>query len=270
MVTADGLLAARLLAADDVGAANTAYRRALDGASKVGLTDYAPDARWALVAAGIDDFDEAIDGAGGPVARSANFRALAEKQLRDGDTTKALSSAHEALAIALEHSALRGVVISLEVVSRILTSAGHGTEATRLFGACSRFRKDRSLVMYPWLQRLIDTAIAECRQLLPEADFQIAFDEGATLSLLDAARHSQRLRVAHTSTRVGWDALTPTEARVAELVAEGLTNAQVGKELMMGAETVKTHLSKVFGKVSVANRKELIVSVSRRAAEQHR
>ncbi|MEI2652525.1 MAG: helix-turn-helix transcriptional regulator [Microthrixaceae bacterium] len=56
----------------------------------------------------------------------------------------------------------------------------------------------------------------------------------------------------------------------AELVAEGLTNPQVAKELLMGAETVKTHLSRVFDKIGVANRKELIVAGSRRAAERHR
>jgi DNA-binding CsgD family transcriptional regulator len=69
---------------------------------------------------------------------------------------------------------------------------------------------------------------------------------------------------------VGWDALTPTEARVAELVAEGLTNPQVGKELLMGTETVETHLSRVFDKLGLANRKELIVAARRRAAERHR
>ena len=38
----------------------------------------------------------------------------------------------------------------------------------------------------------------------------------------------------------------------------------------MGAETVKTHLTRVFQKAGVANRRELIVAASRRAAERHR
>ena len=64
---------------------------------------------------------------------------------------------------------------------------------------------------------------------------------------------------------MGWDALTPTESKVAELVATGMTNTQVAAELVMGAETVKTHLSGVFGKVGVRNRKELILAAARRA-----
>ena len=44
-----------------------------------------------------------------------------------------------------------------------------------------------------------------------------------------------------------------------------MTNTQVAAELVMGAETVKTHLSRVFGKVGVRNRKELILAAARRS-----
>ncbi|MBK6671847.1 MAG: helix-turn-helix transcriptional regulator, partial [Actinobacteria bacterium] len=82
------------------------------------------------------------------------------------------------------------------------------------------------------------------RDALGDEEFDAAVGEGATLSLEAAADYCRRLRVAHNTTRVGWDALTPTEARVAELVAEGLSNPQVAAELLMGTETVKTHLSR--------------------------
>ena len=38
---------------------------------------------------------------------------------------------------------------------------------------------------------------------------------------------------------------------VVRLVASGLTNKDVGRELLMGAETVKTHLSHVYDKLGV-------------------
>lgn len=65
---------------------------------------------------------------------------------------------------------------------------------------------------------------------------------------------------------MGWEALTPAESRVAGLVVTGLTNPEVAAELLIGAETVKTHLSRVFGKLGVANRKQLIAASVRRAA----
>ena len=161
-------------------------------------------------------------------------------------------------------------LITLECVSRFLTAAERHEEATRVRGACTSFRSDHSLVPYPCLQRLLDDAADSSRQAMGDDAYETALAEGATLSIQAAAEFATRLRVSNTGATVGWDALTPTEARVAELVAEGLTNPQVGKELLMGAETVKTHLSRVFDKVGVANRKELIVAASRRAAERHR
>lgn len=270
VVSADWFLSLRLLAGDDIAGANAAYGRALAGAMAFGLSDFGPNERYALVAAGMDDYDEVITAVGGPVTTSSNLRGRAEQELRRGNTTRALSLAHEALALALEQRALRSMVFTLECIARTLTTAGHRNEAARLFGACTAFRAERSLVVYPCLRRLLDEARAACRDTLGDDAFETALAEGAALSISDAAEYSRRLRATHTSTQVGWDALTPTEAQVAELVAEGLTNAQVGKELLIGAETVKTHLSRVFSKVGVANRKELIVAASRRAAERHR
>ena len=42
-----------------------------------------------------------------------------------------------------------------------------------------------------------------------------------------------------------------------DLVRDGLTNAAVGKELLMGVETVKTHLGRVFAKLGASNRTKL-------------
>ena len=67
---------------------------------------------------------------------------------------------------------------------------------------------------------------------------------------------------------VGWAALTPTERQVAELAADGRTNPQIGRELLMSPETVKTHLSRVFTKLGIAGRRELPLAFAQRLAEQ--
>ena len=53
------------------------------------------------------------------------------------------------------------------------------------------------------------------------------------------------------------DALTPTEARVAALVAEGRTNREVGAILVVSERTVEGHLSRIYAKVGVRSRAEL-------------
>ena len=51
--------------------------------------------------------------------------------------------------------------------------------------------------------------------------------------------------------------LTPAEARVAALVAEGKTNREVAAALFLSERTVEGHLSRVFGKLGVRSRTEL-------------
>ncbi|HEX5782627.1 MAG TPA: response regulator transcription factor, partial [Solirubrobacteraceae bacterium] len=52
-------------------------------------------------------------------------------------------------------------------------------------------------------------------------------------------------------------ALTPTERRVAELVAEGLQTKQVAARLFVSPKTVEGHLSNIYGKLGVGSRTEL-------------
>jgi DNA-binding NarL/FixJ family response regulator len=49
-------------------------------------------------------------------------------------------------------------------------------------------------------------------------------------------------------------ALSAREVQVLRLVAQGRTNAEIGKELFISEATVKTHLLRVFNKLDVADR----------------
>jgi len=55
----------------------------------------------------------------------------------------------------------------------------------------------------------------------------------------------------------GWAALTKTEARVAELAMQGLSNPQIAAALVISRRTVRCHLSHVFGKLGIHSRHEL-------------
>jgi DNA-binding CsgD family transcriptional regulator len=66
--------------------------------------------------------------------------------------------------------------------------------------------------------------------------------------------------------RLGAGTMTSTEARVADLVAEGLTNPQIGERMFVSPSTVKTHLAHIFRKRDVRSRGEL----GARAGERHR
>ncbi len=59
----------------------------------------------------------------------------------------------------------------------------------------------------------------------------------------------------------GWESLTATERAVSLLVAEGLTNGAVARQMYVSPHTVNTHLRHVFAKLGVSNRVALAAVV---------
>ncbi|MBE1535048.1 response regulator transcription factor [Actinomadura algeriensis] len=60
--------------------------------------------------------------------------------------------------------------------------------------------------------------------------------------------------------------LSAREAEVLGLVAEGLTNAEIGARLHIGEATVKTHLLRAFAKLGVSDRTAAVVAALGRGA----
>jgi DNA-binding CsgD family transcriptional regulator len=113
------------------------------------------------------------------------------------------------------------------------------------------FERARTLLALGVVQRRSKQKRA-ARQALEQA--QTLFDElGARLWAAKATAELARIggRPPHAG------GLTPTEQRVAELVAQGRTNREVADLLFLSAKTVAAHLTSAYAKLGVRSRTEL-------------
>jgi len=126
---------------------------------------------------------------------------------------------------------------------------------TRLAGAAQAMRDDMGDVLR-WPHEILarEEDLGRARTALAHEAFDIAFAEGRALHEDAAVAYAQRAHGERRRPNAGWESLTPTESEVVRLVAMGLTNKQVSAEILMGAETVKTHLSRVYDKLGVWSR----------------
>jgi DNA-binding CsgD family transcriptional regulator len=168
----------------------------------------------------------------------------------------------EGLASSLEAPALRGTaVLCRGLLESDAAGLLRGLEILRESGRPLRVGAACVAVA----EALAATDPARAREASDEA---IAIYEG-----VGAQREVQRASAAigETSGRrpakrravTGWPSLSPTEHRVATLVAEGLSNAAVAERLVLSRRTVETHVYHVFQKLAVSSRAELAVRASR-------
>jgi DNA-binding NarL/FixJ family response regulator len=88
-------------------------------------------------------------------------------------------------------------------------------------------------------------------------------------SLLDPSvteRVLERLRRSAAASPSGVD-LTERERRILDLLAEGLTNREIGERLYLAEKTIKNHISHLLAKLGMHRRTEAAVYATRLAAQ---
>ena len=127
------------------------------------------------------------------------------------------------------------LALASEDAGAAVRPAGHGWAVPRLL--------DQAIEIYERLDAARDLARAE--------------------ATLRAAGIRRGRRGTRRRPRFGWRSLTPTERTVAGLVAEGLSNPQIGDRLYVSRRTVQTHLAHVFSKLDISSRAQLAAEVTR-------
>ena len=126
----------------------------------------------------------------------------------------------------------------------------------------------RDLSAWPVIQARIKLAYGEWlrrhrRQVESRAPLRAARDAFDALGMSPwAERARQELRAAGESSRRrerdSLDDLTPQELQIVQMVAQGLSNRVIAERLYLSRRTVESHLYRVFPKVGVSSRAQLV------------
>lgn len=143
-----------------------------------------------------------------------------------------------------------------------------GIEATRLLNATEPAPRVLVLTTFDLDDVVYDALRAGASGFLlkdaPEdtlvSAIRVVHDGGSLFAPSVTRRLIERFaaRPAH-SARPAPEALTEREAEVLLLVARGLTNAEIGRELYVTENTVKTHVARVLMKLGLRDRVQAVV-----------
>ena len=175
------------------------------------------------------------------------------------------SSAREAVAVAAQ--SLPDVI-----VMDVRLQDGSGIEATRDIRAARPQTAVLMLTSFADDEALFASIMAGAagyvlKQIRGEELLRAIGAVGAGQSLLDPAVTKgvfDRLRKGkHLLRDEKLARLSPQEERILSLVADGLTNGQIGQELGLAEKTVKNYVSSVLSKLEVARRAEAAAYLAR-------
>ncbi|WP_322785705.1 helix-turn-helix transcriptional regulator, partial [Cellulosimicrobium cellulans] len=130
-------------------------------------------------------------------------------------------------------------------------------ETTRLFDYGYRYEVARS--RFRWAQALLgagdrNAAEIEAAQALEEAEAMGAAPLAEAVRALGRRGRLDLPGVRRSTTAV----LTEREEEVLLLVAQGLTNRQIGERLFISGKTVSVHVSNVLAKLGASGRAEAV------------
>ena len=120
--------------------------------------------------------------------------------------------------------------------------------------------------LFPYQRQRMALVATECQAQLGSERFARHQDAGDTVGRSDGIANAlwppgarRKLAGAGSHPRL---ALTPRELEVAQLIAEGLTNRQIGQRLFIAERTVDTHVGRILTKLSCATRSQVAAVVA--------
>jgi len=143
----------------------------------------------------------------------------------------------------------------------VAAGSGHARLAGQLIGAAETVRTQAGASLIPILAPLIAHAEGLATALIGASKFETEVGAGKTLSREQAIRlalgEPAQMAATATANGSGTDLLGKREADVARLVAEGLSNKQIGARLFISERTADSHVRSILNKLGFNSRAQI-------------
>lgn len=171
-----------------------------------------------------------------------------------GDWLPAVDACLRALDHQVQHLLLATSADLLEVTARLFAELSAWEVSAELYGAAASWHSEYDTVSwYPLVMRF--SLAGAVRRQLGEPAWVEAYETGRRLApdrALEVA--GERLVDLRHQLAVGWAGLSSREAEVLRLVAAGLTDLGIARQLVLSPRTVHAHLRSIYRKMGVSSR----------------
>ncbi len=183
-----------------------------------------------------------------------------------GDYERAEAFLVESLDLCRELGVKLIAAENLDGLACVADASGEAKRAARLFGAGRTLHDAVGYRHTPAERALREPCISHSRSRLGEAAWEAAFAEGQQMTFEEAVEYALNEEEPDPSTSPTspmspsdgpTDNLTRREREVATLVARGLTNRQVARELSISERTAGNHVAKILRKLGLSSRAQI-------------
>jgi predicted ATPase/DNA-binding CsgD family transcriptional regulator len=182
-----------------------------------------------------------------------------------GRPERSLEYFREALELRRELGNTLGIAECLEGFAAAAAARRQSRRAARLLGAAAALRESTGAPLPSIDRKQQDAVLRRVHQQLQPEVFIREEGLGRLLNVDQAIQFALMFNVPDQAARTG--RLSERERQVAELVARGLTNRQIGDTLLLSRRTVGTHLEHIFSKLGVQTRAEVAVWITRNVGD---
>jgi DNA-binding CsgD family transcriptional regulator len=188
---------------------------------------------------------------------------LASALRYEGKFHAALNAYRDALCYQREYRFTTESAGTLDGLAPIAAALGHLGLAARLFGAAAGWRETYQQESWFPMPNDFHESAASVRRRLGERAWLEAYEAGRKLNSELAMRLAEEaVSDLEEELQRRSSGLTAREVEVLQLVADGLSNAEIAERLVLSQRTVHAHLRSIFDKLGVNTRTAALHAVA--------